>query len=112
LSSILDKFKKPKKLTGGHETGSGHRIGMTDDQMTHFRELLSSAVRDITTDPAFTPKQKKDLIKQMPAMSDKNQNFYDFLNSQYRSGPDVSKFVAIMERKETARTRGRRKAIR
>ena len=99
-------------LKGGHLTDSGHRIGMTDDQMTHFRELLSQAVRDINTEPGFTAEQKRDLIKNLPGMSDKNHNFYDFLNSQYRNAYAIKVQVAIMERKETATTRGRSKAKR
>jgi|APSaa5957512493_1039668.scaffolds.fasta_scaffold34027_3 hypothetical protein len=99
-------------LKGGHIGSGGGRIGMTDDQMTHFRELLSQAVQDINTESGFTAEDKRDLIKNLPGMSDKNHNFYDFLNSQYRNPHAIKVQVAIMTRKETATTRGRLKAKR
>jgi len=80
-------------LKGGHIGSGGGRIGMTNDQMTHFRDLLSQAVQDINTDSAFTAEQKRDLIKAMPGMSDKNHNFYDFLNTQYQSGPALAEYI-------------------
>ena len=78
------------KITGGHITDSGHTIGLTTDEQQKFRELLSNAVHDINTDSSFTPEQKRDLIKSMPGMSDKNHDFYRFLNIQYRTGPELA----------------------
>ena len=80
-----------KRLTGGTKTDSEHKINMTDDQMTQFAELRAAAVTDIMTDSAFTGAQKHELIKQMPSMKD--FGFYDFLNTQYQSGPALGDYI-------------------
>lgn len=93
-------FGKSKKLTGGHVTESGHKIGMTDDQMTDFMMKYSAAVRDINTSSAFTPEQKKDLIKNMPNMSD--FGFYKFLNSQYQGDMQLASYIKNLIGKDRA----------
>jgi len=80
-----------KSLSGGHTTNSGHRIGLTSDQMTDFAAKRFAAVHDIVTDPSFTPEEKKKLIQDMPSMKD--FGFYDFLNVQYQSGPSLAKYI-------------------
>jgi len=78
-------------MQGGHRTESGHRIGMTNDQMTAFMDLRVKAIRDILTDSAFTPEQKSQLVKEMPSMED--AGFYQFLNTQFRTGPDLAEYI-------------------
>jgi len=64
---------------------------MTNDQMTAYGELRAKAVRDILTEPALTPKQRAQAIKDMPSMSD--AGFYQFLNTQFRTGPDLAEYI-------------------
>ena len=90
-----------KRLTGGTKTDSGHKINMTDDQMTQFMQLRAAAVRDIMTDSAFTGAQKHELIKQMPSMKD--FGFYEFLNTQYQSGPVLAEYIKQLVSKNRPR---------
>ena len=54
-------------------------------------ELVSKAVRDINTDSAFTAEQKRDLIRKLGGVP--RHLMFEFLNSQYRSGPDIAKSI-------------------
>ena len=90
-----------KRLTGGTKTDSGHKINMTDDQMTQFMELRASAIKDIMTDSAFTGAQKHELIKEMPSMKD--FGFYEFLNTQYQSGPVLAEYIKQLVSKNRPR---------
>ena len=90
-----------KRLKGGIKTDSGHKINMTDDQMTQFAELRAAAVRDIMTDSAFTGAQKHELIKEMPSMKD--FGFYEFLNVRYQSGPALAEYIKQLVSKNRPR---------
>jgi len=78
-------------LTGGQTTKSKHRIGLTDDQMTDFKNKVVEAVREINADGGQTPEQKRELIKNLPTMKD--EGFYHFLNTQYKTGPQVAEYI-------------------
>lgn len=91
-----DKARIDNNMKGGKVTDSGHTINLTNDQQTEFRQLYSNAVQDINTDSAFTAEQKRDLIKALPGMSD--FGFYNFLKSQYRSGPDLAIWISEKRR--------------
>ena len=65
---------------------------LDDSLMQAYREKLSKAIQDVNTDTALTPEQKRDTIKNMAGIS--KQDMFDFLNANYRTGPDISKYVA------------------
>ena len=69
--------------------------------MQAYREKLSKAIRDVNTDSAFTSIQKRDIIKKMAGIS--KQDMFDFLNANYRTGPDISVFVAKFVSKDRPR---------
>ena len=74
---------------------------LDDSAMQAFREKLSKAIRDVNTDTALTAEQKRDTIKKMAGIS--KQDMYNFLNVQYRTGPDISKYVAQFVSKDRPR---------
>ena len=64
------------------------------DLQKRFTELISKAIRDINTDSAFTAEQKRDLIKQLGGAP--KHLMFEFLNSQYRSGPEIAKNIKAL----------------
>ena len=74
-------------MKGGKITDSGHRIGLTDSQMTDFGDLRAQAVNNIVTEPGLSATQKAQDIKNLPSMQD--AGFYTFLKQRFRTGMDV-----------------------
>ena len=74
---------------------------LNDALMQAFREKLSKAIQDVNTDTALTAEQKRDTIKKMSGIS--KQDMFDFLNANYRTGPDISAYVAQFVSKDRPR---------
>lgn len=74
---------------------------LDESAMQAYRAKLSKAIQDVNTDTALTAEQKRDTIKKMAGIS--KQDMYDFLNIQYRTGPDISKYVAQFVSKDRPR---------
>ena len=65
---------------------------LDDSQMQAYRAKLSKAIQDVSTDTGLTAEQKRDTIKNMSGIS--KHEMLDFLNSTYRTGPQISEYVA------------------
>jgi len=90
--------KKPDlslKMKGGHTTKSGHKIGMTSDQMAEYKAIIVQSIQEINTEPGLTPEQRAALIKKIGSMKD--QGFYDFLKVKYHTALEISQEIYARE---------------
>jgi len=65
---------------------------LQDSLMQAYREKLSKAIQDVNSESALNAIQKRDIIRLLPGMPRKEM--FEFLNSNYRTGPDISVYVA------------------
>lgn len=75
------------------------------DLQKDLTRIVTNAIRDINTEPGLTPAQRADLIKQLGGVP--KNIMYEYLNSTYRSGMDISR--EIKELISEGRPRGGRK---
>ena len=67
------------------------QIVLNENQKEHFSELYTAAIRDITTEPAFTSELKRELIENMPTTT--SIEFYQVLRANYQDAAMLRRYI-------------------